>query len=114
MTMLTDFMQATAADKLEDAQPTKPKRKTPQRSMIYLEPLILAKPDAAAFISVYESMVDKLVAQKRLKPPRKISSGRAGYLVADLKEFVQGLHVSDLLPPPNSGYGRAGKAGGAT
>ena len=101
-------------DQASATLPIKPKRKSIERSLIYLEPLILAKPDAAAFISVSESMVDKLVAQKRLKPPRKISSGRAGYLVADLKEFVQGLPVSDLLPPPNSGYGRAGKAGAGT
>lgn len=101
---------STAFEEVIDFESTKPKRKALTRSVIYIEPLILAKPDAAAFISVSESMVDKLVQQKRLKPPRKISNGRMGYLVADLKEFVQGLPVSDLLPPRNSGYGRAGKA----
>lgn len=86
-----------------------PRRQRAASSVVYIEPFILARPDAAAFLSLSESMLDNLVAEKKLKPPRKISKGRSGWLVSELKEFGSNLPVSDLLPPKGSGHGRAGK-----
>lgn len=78
-------------------------------TVIYLKPLFLARADAATYLSISESMLDKLVAQGELQPPRKISAGRSGWLVEELDTFGRSRPVSDLLPPRNSGHGRAGK-----
>jgi prophage regulatory protein len=81
-----------------------------QPSIIQLKPLYLARAQAASFLSLSESMLDKLVAQGNAPKPRKLSSGRSGWLVAELEIWGNSLPVSDLLPPANCGYGRAGKA----
>lgn len=77
--------------------------------IIAVEPAFLAKPQAAAFLAVSESTLDNLVAAGELARPRRISKGRTGYLLADLRAFASSRPVSDLLPPVNAGYGRAGK-----
>ena len=79
------------------------------KTVIQVRPLFLARPAAAAYLSVSESMLDKLVASGELARPRKISPGRSGWLVDDLDTFGRSRPVSDLLPPRNSGHGRAGK-----
>lgn len=78
-------------------------------SVVILEPLLVARADAARSLSISESMLIELVAKGQVPKPRKISAGRSGWLVEDLRQFAKGLPVSDLLPPPNSGVGRAGK-----
>ncbi|MCS4509174.1 helix-turn-helix transcriptional regulator [Xylophilus ampelinus] len=77
--------------------------------MLYLKPLYLAKTDAASFLSVSESTLEMLVAKGDAPKPRKISNGRAGWLVEELEAWGKARPVSDLLPPPNSGYGRPSK-----
>jgi prophage regulatory protein len=81
-----------------------------QQSIIQLEPLLLARTEAAAYLSISESMLDKLVALGDAPKPRKISAGRSAWLLEELKLWGRQRPVSDLLPPANSGYGRAGKA----
>lgn len=81
-----------------------------QHAIIQLKPLYLARQQAASFLSISESMLDKLVAQGDAPRPRKISNGRSGWLVEELETWGKGRPVSDLLPPANSGYGRAGKS----
>ena len=81
-----------------------------QQSIIQLKPLYLARAQAASFLSLSESMLDKLVAQGDVPRPRKLSAGRSGWLVEDLEVWGKSRPVSDLLPPANSGYGRAGKS----
>lgn len=85
-------------------------------AIVQLKPMYLARPQAAAFLSLSESMLDKLVAAGDAPKPRKLSSGRSGWLVKELEAWGEGRPVSDLLPPPKSGYGRAGKPapGGAS
>lgn len=80
-----------------------------QQSIIQLKPLYLARSEAASFLSISESMLDKLVAQGDAPRPRKLSAGRAAWLVEELETWGKGRPVSDLLPPVNSGHGRSGK-----
>ncbi len=101
--------QTVQTSALVDESKPRTRGKAQPRAIVYIEPLYLAKPDAAAFLSVSESTLDNLVQKKKIKPPRKISENRSGYLVADLREYGENLPASDLLPPRNSGYGRAGK-----
>ena len=84
-----------------------------QQAVIQLKPLYLARQQAATFLSISESMLDKLVALGDVPKPRKISSGRSGWLVEELEVWGKERPISDLLPPVNCGYGRAGKAAGA-
>lgn len=78
-------------------------------SIVHIPPLFLARANAAVFLSISESMLDTLVARGDVPKPRKLSKGRSAWLVADLVEWGTSLPESDLLPPVNSGHGRAGK-----
>lgn len=55
--------------------------------------------------STWQDLVRKGTAPK----PRKISPHRVGWLTREVDEWAEKQPVSDLLPPPNSGAGRAGK-----
>ena len=79
-------------------------------SVISLKPLFLARTDAAKYLSISESMLDKLVQQGDAPKPRKLSAGRSAWLVEELDAWGRARPVSDLLPPINSGYGRAGRS----
>lgn len=81
-----------------------------KQPIVFTPPLLLARPNAAAYLSVSESMFDVLVARGEIPKPRKLSAGRTAWLTSELTEYGQNLPVSDLLPPANSGYGRAGKS----
>ena len=78
-------------------------------NIIQLRPLYLAKSQAAAYLSISESMLEKLSAKGEAPKPRKLSAGRSAWLVDELEAWGRERPVSDLLPPENSGYGRAGK-----
>ncbi len=80
-----------------------------QDGIINFKPLYLARVNAAAYLSISESMLDKLVQNGDAPKPRKISSGRSAWLVEELDTWGRARPVSDLLPPANTGYGRAGK-----
>lgn len=82
------------------------KQKAP--SIVQIRPLYLARPDAAAFLALSESTLDALVARGDAPKPRKLSAGRTAWLVDDLEAWGRERPTSDLLPPANSGYGRAG------
>lgn len=79
------------------------------QAIVQLKPMYLARAQAASFLSLSESMLDKLVAAGDVPKPRKLSSGRSGWLVKELEAWGDERPVSDLLPPAKSGYGRAGK-----
>ena len=85
--------------------------KKEQHFIVQVKPLYLARAQAASFLSLSESMLDSLVARGDLPKPRKLSAGRTAWLTEELEVWGRGLPVSDLLPPVNSGYGRAGKSG---
>lgn len=80
-----------------------------REAIVTLKPLYLARTEAAAFLSISDSMLEKLVAQGDAPKPRKISAGRSAWLVDELEAWGRARPVSDLAPPPDSGYGRAGK-----
>jgi predicted DNA-binding transcriptional regulator AlpA len=79
-------------------------------SVIGIKPLFLARTEAAKYLSISESMLDKLVQNGDAPKPRKLSAGRSAWLVEELDSWGRARPVSDLLPPINSGYGRSGKS----
>lgn len=79
-------------------------------SVISIKPLFLARTEAAKYLSISESMLDKLVQQGDAPKPRKLSAGRAAWLVEELDSWGRARPVSDLLSPINCGYGRAGRS----
>lgn len=84
-----------------------------KQPIVQIAPLYLARDNAAAYLSLSTSMFETLVARGDAPKPRKISPGRAAWLVDDLAIWGRSRPVSDLLPPPGCGYGRAGKADAA-
>ena len=82
--------------------------KKPVLPIVQIRPLYLARPDAAAFLSISENTLDALVARGEAPKPRKVSAGRTAWLVEDLENWGRERPISDLLPPKNCGYGRAG------
>lgn len=77
--------------------------------IITLTPLYLAREDAAKFLSISVSTLEKMAARGEAPKPRLISKGRTAWLTEELVAWGRTLPVSDALPVPNSGYGRAGK-----
>lgn len=77
--------------------------------IVHTPPLFLARANAAAYLSISESMLDNLVARGEVPKPRKLSAGRSAWLVEDLTAWGKSRPESDLLPPPGCGFGRAGK-----
>ncbi len=82
--------------------------KKERAAIVRICPLYLARPDAAAYLAISESTLDNLVARGALPKPRKLNAGRTAWLVDDLEAWGRERPESDLLPPKNSGYGRAG------
>lgn len=72
--------------------------KTPE--VIQTPPLILARENAAAALGISESTLESLVRSGDLPPPRKISSGRAGWLWRELQAFAESRPISDIAPGP--------------
>lgn len=83
--------------------------KKPVLPIVQIRPLYLARPDAAAFLAISESTLDALVARGEAPKPRKVSAGRTAWLVEDLENWGRERPISDLLPPKNCGFGRAGR-----
>lgn len=79
-------------------------------ALIAIKPLFLGRHQAAQYLSISESMLEKLVSQGDAPKPRKLSAGRAAWLLEELEAWGKDRPVSDLLPPMNAGYGRAGRA----
>ena len=79
--------------------------------LLNLKPLYLSREQAATFLSISQSTLEKMAAKRELPPPRKISGARTGWLLEELEAWGRSRPLSDLTPPANSGYGRAGKAG---
>lgn len=73
------------------------------------QPIALDRKSAAEFVLLSESTIDNLIRVDQFPKPRKVSPGRVVFLVRELTEWMESRPVSDILPPANSGYGRAGK-----
>ena len=65
---------------------------------ITTRPAALNTDDAARYISASPRTLQALVAQGKVKPPRKISAGRVAFLTRELDEFLEAAPVSDLKP----------------
>ena len=77
--------------------------------MLAVQPLYVARQEAAAMLSISETTLEALVAKRDAPAPRRLSAGRVAWLVEDLVTWARERPVSDALPPINSGFGRAGK-----
>lgn len=74
---------------------------------VHVEPLYLAKEAAAAFLALSVSTFEALGRTDSTFPkPRRLSAGRVGYLVTELRTWGERRPVSDLPPPPNTGSRR--------
>ncbi|OIP18476.1 MAG: hypothetical protein AUK51_04380 [Comamonadaceae bacterium CG2_30_59_20] len=80
-----------------------------KNAIITTKPLYLANEQTAIYLSISDSMLDKLVAQSNASKPRRISAGRAAWLVDELDAWGHARPESDFVPPTNSGNGCAGK-----
>ena len=75
----------------------------PDRTPLHIEPLYLDKVEAAAFLAVSISTLEKLLREDLTFPrPRALSSHRNGYLLAELRIWSVGRPVVDRLPPANT------------
>lgn len=72
-------------------------------------PIIVEKSKAAEIVNLCVSTLEKLQRAGKFPRPRKLSDARVGYLVSDLHKWAEGLPVSDLLPPPNTGATKPGR-----
>jgi prophage regulatory protein len=77
--------------------------------MSALQPIALDRKSAAGFVLLSESTIDNLVRVGKFPKPRQVSPNRVVFLVKELVEWMESRPVSDILPPVNCGYGRAGK-----
>ncbi len=74
-----------------------------------IRPIVVKKDVAAMIVALSESTIDNLEKAGDFPKRRKISTSSVGYLVRELEEWAESRPVSDLLPAPDCGYGRAGK-----
>lgn len=73
------------------------------KSQLRVEPLYLDKAEAAAFLSVSVSTIEKLLREDATFPrPRALSANRNGYLVAELRGWGETRPIADRLPPANT------------
>ncbi len=77
--------------------------------IVTIQPMYLAKPSAAAFLSLSESAFEGLVTAGEVAKPRRLTAGRVGWRVVDLIAYGESRPASDLPPPPGTRFGRAGK-----
>lgn len=68
-----------------------------------IPPIALTREQAASFVGLVVSTLEKLGRQGKFPKPRQVSARRVVYLVRELVECVEACPVSDLPPPPNAG-----------
>jgi prophage regulatory protein len=90
---------------------TDPKHDAPQelKLMIQLRPAVLDAQHAAAYLSLSAPTLERMSREGGFPRPRQLSGKRVGYLLRELDDWLDQRPPSQQLPPPNSGYGRAGK-----
>lgn len=65
-------------------------------------PACLDRANAAAYLSISESTLEKLTREGQFPRPRLLAGRRTGWLVRELDEWLEQRPVSDLAPPPNT------------
>lgn len=73
------------------------------RCQLPVEPIFVDLATAAASVSLSEPTWQRLVREEKAPAPRKISDGRVGWLLSEIRAWAAERPVSDLLPPPNTG-----------
>lgn len=64
-----------------------------------IEPLFLARAEVASFMAMSVSSIEQAVREGTFPRPRRLSHRRVGWLVRELREWVESRPVADLLPP---------------
>jgi prophage regulatory protein len=77
--------------------------------MSELKPAYLDLPGVSQYVALSESTLQKIVREGAFPKPRLLSGRRVGWLTREVDEWAESRDVADLLPPVNSGHGRAGK-----
>lgn len=80
-----------------------------EQPIVTIKPLYLAREEAAKLLAISTTTLETMAAKGEAPGPRQISKGRVGWLVEELEAWARSRPKSELLPPPDSGYGRAGK-----
>lgn len=75
-----------------------------------IQPIAIDQETAANFVALSVSTMEGLVRKGEFPRPRQVSPRRVAYLVSELTEWMHSRPVSELAPPENSGFGRAGRA----
>ena len=79
-----------------------------EQMIVTITPAALDAEQAALYVALSKTTVESLVRSGEFPKPRQLSPRRVGFLVAELDAWLASRPVSELLPPPNAGYGRAG------
>lgn len=73
-----------------------------------LRPAVLDIDQVAAYLSLSARTVNSMVQKNDFPKPRQLSGRRVAYLVRELDEWLESRPMSDLPPPVNCEFGRAG------
>jgi prophage regulatory protein len=73
-----------------------------------LRPAAIDIDQTAAYLSLSNSTIEKMVRKGEFPAPRQLSGRRVAYLLKEVDEWLESRPVSDLLPPVNCELGRAG------
>ena len=74
-----------------------------------LRPAAIDIDQVAAYLSLSNSTVEKMVRKGEFPAPRQLSGRRVAYLLKEVDEWLDSRPVSDQPPPVNCEFGRAGK-----
>ncbi|WP_108370980.1 AlpA family transcriptional regulator [Limnohabitans sp. T6-5] len=73
-----------------------------------LRPAVLDIDQCAAYLTLSNGTIERLVRKGEFPAPRQLSGRRVGYLLREVDEWLESRPVSDLPPPVNCEFGRAG------
>ena len=83
---------------------------TNTKTIVTTKPAAMALDDAAAYISLSTSLLQKQAQTDPTFPkPVQLSIRRVGWLTSELDEWLATRPRSSCAPPAGSGYGRKGK-----
>lgn len=73
------------------------------------EPLFIPRDGLAIITALSDNTIDALIRAGDFPKPRQISGRRVAWLLREIREWAESRPVSDLTPPPNTGW-RKGQA----
>jgi prophage regulatory protein len=83
---------------MHDQQPSPPAR---PNLLMQLAPAALDATEAAEYLRISDSLLEKLVREGGFPPPRQLSGRRVVYLVSELNDWLYSRPVSNIAPPPS-------------